>query len=126
MNIFSRNGRLFSPYHFIHDAYIALDDFHDFGRDVFIYIVGNGDSMVTFLAEADCGIYCLKETLLIDAGNDEIGFVDGFGTFGRGADANGGEGVTYAGEKTALFGECAAIANHGKSVHLKTVVIVET
>ena len=55
--------------------------------------------MLTVLAELYCSINCLKEALLIDAGNDEVALVDGFGTFGRGADADGREGVTNAGEE---------------------------
>ena len=55
--------------------------------------------MLSVLAELYCSINCLKETLLIDAGNDEVALVDGFRTFGRGADADGREGVTNAGEE---------------------------
>lgn len=105
MNIFSRNGRLFSPYHFIHDAYIALDDFHDFGRDVFIYIVGNGKAMVSLLTEFDSGIDGLEEALRVNTGNDEVAFVDGFGTFRTGMDANGLGSMADAGEKASFSGK---------------------
>ena len=55
--------------------------------------------MLTIFAELYSGIYSLKEALLIDAGNDEVSLVDGFGTFGRGTDTDGREGVTNAGEE---------------------------
>ena len=55
--------------------------------------------MLTVFAELYSSIYCLKEALLIDTGNDEISLVDGFGTFGRGTDADGRERVTNAGEE---------------------------
>lgn len=50
--------------------------------------------MVTVTAEFNGGIYGLKQGVFVDAGDNEVGFVDGFGTFGAGADADGGEGVT--------------------------------
>ena len=59
--------------------------------------------MLTVLAEFYSSIYRLKEALGVDAGNDEVTLVDGFGTFGRGADADGGEGMAYAGEEAALL-----------------------
>ena len=81
--------------------------------------------MVTVFAEFNRGIYCLQEALGVDAGNDEVAFVKGFGAFCTGADADGRERMTYTGEEAAFFGECATIAHHSKGVHLKAVVVVE-
>ena len=89
----------FSPNHLIHDTHITLDDLHYLGAYVLVHIVRHRDSMLTIFAELYSGIYSLKEALLIDAGNDEVALVDGFGTFGRGTDADGREGVTNAGEE---------------------------
>ena len=89
----------FSPHHLIHDAHIALDNLHYLGTYVLVYIVWHRDSMLTVFAELNSSIYCLKETLLIDASNNEVALVDGFRTFGRGTDADGREGVTNAGEE---------------------------
>lgn len=47
----------------------------------------------------DGGIHGLEEALFIDAGEDEAGLVQGLRPFGRGTDADGGEGVAGAGEE---------------------------
>ena len=52
--------------------------------------------MLTVFAEFYGGIYSLGEALGVDAGNDEVTLVDGFWTFGGGADADGGEGKGLA------------------------------
>ena len=88
-----------TPYHLIDDAYIALDDLHYLGAYVLVHIVRHRDSMLTILTKLDSGIHCLKETLLIDASNDEDCLVDGFRTLGGGADANGREWMANAGEE---------------------------
>ena len=69
----------------------VADDVNDSSIGLF------GETFV--LAKLNSSIYRLKEALLIDAGNDEISLVNGFGTFGRGANADGREGVTNAGEE---------------------------
>ena len=117
---------LFSPHHFVDDAYIALDNLHYLGAYVLINIIRHRDAMLTVLAKLYCSIYGLQEALLVDAGNDEVALVDGFGTFGRGADADGREGMAYTGEEAAFFRECTGVADHGKGIHLKAVVVVET
>ena len=60
--------------------------------------------MVAISAEADGGVDSLKKAVLIDARDDEAGFVESFGALGAGADADGREGMAHAGEETALFG----------------------
>ena len=117
---------LFSPYHLIYDTYVALDDFYYFGADILVHVVGDGKAVVTIFAEFHRGIYCLKETLLVDAGNDEVAFVDGLWAFRTGADADGWEGMAYTGEEAAFFGKGTAVANYSKGIHLKAVVVVET
>ena len=115
----------FPPHHLIHDTHITLDNLHYLGAYVLVHIVWHRDSMLSVLAELYGSIYCLKEALLIDAGNDEITLVNSLGTLGRGADADGREGMAYTGEETALLRECAAVAHYGKGIHLKAVVVVE-
>ena len=97
---------LFSPHHFVDDTHIALNDLHHLGGDNFIYIVRDGDAMLTVFAEFYGGIYSLEEALGINAGNDEVTLVDGFGTFGRGTDADGREWMANAGEEAAFFWQC--------------------
>lgn len=106
------------PNHLIHYPYIALDDFDDFGRDILVDIVGNGEAVVAVLAEPNGGVNGLEQGLFVNAGDDEVAFVYGFGTLRAGADADGGEGMAYTGEETALFGECATVAHHSEGVHL--------
>ena len=81
--------------------------------------------MLTVTAELDCSVNGLEQGLLVDTCNDEVALVDGFGTLGRGADADGGEGVADAGEERGFFRKSSAIADDGKGVHLETVVVVE-
>ena len=116
---------LLPPNHLVDDAGIALDDFDNFGGDVFVYVVGHGDTVEAVLAKADGGVDCLKQAAAVDAGDDKASLVDGLGALRAGADAHGGEGVADAGEETALFGQRAAVAHHGEGIHLKAVVVVE-
>lgn len=81
--------------------------------------------MLTVTAELDGGVNGLQQGFLVDTSNDEVTLVDGFGTLGRGADADGGEGVPDAGEERGFLGKGAAIADDGEGVHLETVVVVE-
>ena len=87
------------PHHLVDDAYVALDNFHDLSRDILIDIVRYWKTMAAVLAELYCGIYCLKEALGVDAGNDEVSLVNSLGTLRAGAYADGREGMTYAGEE---------------------------
>ena len=116
----------FAPDHFVDDADVGLDDFHYFGTYVFVYVVGDGDSVLAVAAEFYGSVNCLEERLFVDAGDDEVAFVDGFGALCAGANADGGEWVAHTGEEATFFGKCAAIAHHCKSIHLKAVVVVET
>lgn len=114
-----------TPHHLIDDADVALYDLHHLGADILVHIVGDGDAVLTVTAELDGSINSLEQGFLIDTSYDEVALVDGFGTLGRGADANGGKGVADAGEERGFLGKGAAIADDGKSVHLETVVVVE-
>ena len=89
----------FAPDHFVDDADVGLDDFYYFGAYVFVYVVGDGDSVLAVAAEFYGGVNCLEERFFVDAGDDEVSLVDGFGTLCRCAYADCREGVTYAGEK---------------------------
>lgn len=113
------------PHHLVDYTHIALYDFHYFGADIFIYVVGYRDSVVTVFAKLYGSIYCLQETLGVDASNDEVAFVNGFGTFCTCANADGREWMSHAGKETALFRKGAAVADYSKGIHLETVVVVE-
>ena len=62
-------GKLLSPHHSVDDAGVALDDFDYFVGDVFIGVVGNGDSAAVLLVfhHFDCGIDCLQKSESIDS-----------------------------------------------------------
>ena len=113
------------PDHLIHYPRIRLDNLHDFGRDVLIHIVGDRDAMVAVSIHCHCRIYCLQEAVLVNASDEEATFVQGLGALSAGADADSGEGMSDAGEKTAFLWQSATVAHHSKSIHLQTVVIVE-
>ena len=60
--LFNGTGRLeFAPDHFVDDADVGLYDFHDFGADVFVNVVGDGESVMTVAAEGYGGVNCLEE-----------------------------------------------------------------
>ena len=63
--------------------------------------------------------------MLIDASQDETALVQGLWALGAGADAHRREGMAHTGEKAALLRQGAAVADHGESVHLQAVVVVE-
>ncbi len=114
-----------TPHHLVDNAHVALYDLHDLGTDILVHIVGDGNAMLTVTAELDSGVNGLEQGLLVDTSNDEVALVDGFGTLGRGADADGGEGMADTGEERGFFGKGSAIADDGEGVHLKAVVVVE-
>lgn len=82
--------------------------------------------MAAIPAEFDSSVNCLEERLGVDAGDDEVGFVDGLRPLGRGTDADSRERMTNAGEERRLFRESAGVRHYCKSIHLKAVVIVES
>ena len=51
---------IFSPHHFIDHASIALDDFHDFIRHVFIHIVRHRNAQITIPVHLDRHIHSLQ------------------------------------------------------------------
>lgn len=114
-----------TPHHLVDNAHVALYDLHDLGTDILVHIVGDGNAMLTVTAELDSGVNGLEQGLLVDTSNDEVALVDGFGTLGRGADADGGEGMADTGEERGFFGKGSAIADDSEGVHLKAVVVVE-
>ena len=61
----------------------------------------------------------------IDACQDETALIQGFRPLRGSADAHRRERMPYAGEETALLRQSAAVADHGKGVHLQAVVVVE-
>ena len=77
-------------------------------------------------AEFDGGVDCLEEALFVYAGDNEVAFVDGFGSFGGCADADGRERVSYAGEERAFLREGTAVADHCKGIHLQAIIIMKT
>lgn len=73
---------ILSPYHLIHDTHIALNNLHNLCGDVFVNIIRYRNTMITVHAELYGSIYGLEEGFGVDAGDDEVGFVDGFGALG--------------------------------------------
>ena len=102
-----------------------MDDFDDDGRDVFAGVDVDGGAVVGRGVEAHGGVDGLKEAFLVDAGEDEAGFVEAFGALGAGADAHGGEGMAHRSEEARLFGQRAAVGDYGRGVHLEAVVVME-
>lgn len=89
----------FSPHHLVNYPRIGLYYLYDLGADVLVRVVGDGDAVESVAVEGDGGVDGLEEAPLVNAGDDEVALVDGFGPFGRGADADGREGMAHAGEE---------------------------
>lgn len=115
-----------SPHHLVYYAHVALDDLHYLGGDIFIRVVRNRSAVVAVLDKFYCRVNGLEKSFGVDAGENEARLVEGFGTFGRSADANCRERMSYAGEERTLLGKGARIGNDCESVHLKAIVVVES
>lgn len=114
-----------APNHFIDYTNVRLYDLYHLGADILVHIVGDGNAVLAVTAELDGGVNGLEQGLLVDTSNDEVALVDGFGTLGRGTDTDSGEGVADTGEERGFLGKGTAIADDGKGIHLKAVVVVE-
>ena len=120
------SGLELSPDHFINDTGVALDDFHDLGTHVFFDVVGHRDAVITISVHRDGSIDSLQQRLFVNASDKEASLVDCFGAFGTGTNAHSRERVADTREERTFFGERAAIAHNGKSIHLQAVVVMET
>lgn len=116
----------FPPHHLVHYANVALDDFHHLGGDIFIRVVRNRGAVVAVLDKFYCSVDGLEKSFGVDAGENKACLVEGFGTFGRGTDANCRKRMSYAGEERTLFGKGARVGYDCERVHLKAVVVVES
>ena len=113
------------PHHLIHNPGVALDDFDHLGGDVFLDVVRHGDAVVAVSVHLHGGVHGLEEAALIDARQDEAALVQGLRALCAGADANRRERVPHTGEEAALLRQGAGIRDHGESVHLQAVIVVE-
>ena len=109
---------LFTPNHLIHYSHITLNDLHHLGGDILVGIVRYWGAIVAIADEFYGCIYCLKESLCIDTGQDKSCFIERLRTLGGGADADGWERMTYTCEEAAFLWEGAAIGNDCKGIHL--------
>ena len=124
-HIFCSYFLLFAPDHFVDDGDVGLDDFDDDVADVFAGVDVDGGAVVVVAVHGDGGLDGLQEALFIDAGQDEAGVVERLGAFGRGADADGREGMADGGEEARFLGQRAGVGYYGGGVHLQAVVVVE-
>ena len=115
----------FPPDHFVDDGDVGLDYFDDDVAYVFAGVDVDGGAVVVVAVHGDGGLDGLQEALLVDAGQDESGVVERLGAFGRGADADGREGVADGGEEARFLGQGAGVGDYGGGVHLQAVVVVE-
>ena len=81
--------------------------------------------MVASGVHGDGGVHSQKEVLLVDAGEDETGLVQGLRPFGRGADIHGRERMPDASEEGRFFKQGARVTHHRKGVHQEAIVVVE-
>ena len=89
--IFKFNSPLLPPDHFVDNAGVALDELDDLGRYVLINIGWNWNTVILVPYHFHCYVNCLEEVVLVDAGEDEAAFVEGFGALGAGAYAHCGK-----------------------------------
>ena len=82
--------------------------------------------MTAISAEFHSSIDCLEERLGVDAGDDEVGFVNRLRTLGAGAYADSRERMSHRCKERRLLRESSRILNHRKSIHLQAIVIVES
>ena len=116
---------VFSPHHLVDDADVGLDELHDLGGDVLVRVVWDRGAVVAVLHQFDRRVNRLKKAVLVYAGEDEAGLVEGFGALRARADADGWERMAHAREERGLLRKRAAVAHYGEGVHLEAVVVVE-
>ena len=73
---------LFSPDHLVDNTCVALDELYDLGAYIFVRIVRYRYSVVTIADHLNSYVDCLEEVVLIDAGEDEAAFIEGFRALG--------------------------------------------
>ena len=87
------------PNHLVDNADVGLDDADDLGGDVFVDVVWHGNAREPVADQRNGNVHALQKSLGVDTGEDETAFVQGFGTLGGGADADGREGMADGGEE---------------------------
>ena len=115
-----------APDHFVDHTYVGLDDADYLGGDILIHIVGNGNAGFVVLDELYGYIHTLQEALGVNATQYKAALIQSFRALGAGADAHGRERMANTGEEAALLRQSAAVAHHGKGIHLEAVVVVKT
>lgn len=114
------------PHHLVHDACVALDDFHDLGGHGLVGVVGHGGLGERPLGvELDGGVDRLEQAALADAGKREARLVQRLGALGRGTDAHRRERAADTGEEARLLGQGAGVGDNREGVRLQAVVVVE-
>lgn len=116
----------FSPNHLVDNACVALDNFHHFRANIFLNIIGHGDSIIRMNIHIHSRCYCLEQAFFVDACEDEARLIQSFGAFRTCPDTYRRERMPHRSKETAFLGKCSAVRNNGKCIHLKAVVIVET
>lgn len=97
------------PHHLINNPHITLNDLHDLSADILIYIIRHRNTVASISAELHSSIDCLEERLGVNAGDDEVGFVNSLRTLSAGAYADCRERMAYAGEERRLLWESSRI-----------------
>lgn len=73
---------LLPPNHLIDHAGVGLDEFYDFGADVFVGVGWDWDAVVTVLYHLDSYVNRLKKIMLIYSCEDEAALVESLWTLG--------------------------------------------
>lgn len=94
---------LFEPDYFIDNACIGLDELDDLGGNVRVDVVGYWEAEVSAAVHLYCYVNGLKKRCFVYAGEDEIAFVEGFGSLSGGAYADGGNWLANAEKETTFF-----------------------
>lgn len=116
---------VFSPNQLINHAGKTLDNPHNLAGDILIQIVRNRDPVFPRGIHGNSGLHGLEQGVLPNPGQEKAALLHSLRAFGRSADAHRREGPADGGEEAALLRQGAAVADHGKGVHLQAVVIME-
>ena len=114
------------PNHLINDPCVALNDLHDLGGDVLLYVIRYRDAVIAVLVHGYRRVHRLKQALFVDTREDEASLVQCFRPLGARADAHRRKRMAHAGEDAAFLRQRATIAHHAEGVHLQAVVVMET
>lgn len=85
---YNRKPSVLSPDHFVDYARIGLNDFHYLCGNIFLCVIGNGNSVISVFVQCNCRIHRLQKGLFVDSRKDKTCLVESFRALGARSDTH--------------------------------------